>query len=153
MKIKNPFTKENITILLLLVGLTANSIFIGYYIGADLKEEDNKYILTVILVPVEIRSIADLYFLNISVKLLYIEDSDYRIQVRFYNDELSIYTLNATMLKVELIIVELYYYFRIDNWFYTYASFDLNATYSFTLTAITFWHLVQIDVEEGGKKL
>ncbi|MHA1402107.1 MAG: hypothetical protein ACTSQE_17305, partial [Candidatus Heimdallarchaeaceae archaeon] len=65
MKLNNPFTKKNMTITLLLVGLTANSIFIGYYIGSDLKTESDKYVSTMILVPVEIDSIDSLFFLAI----------------------------------------------------------------------------------------
>ncbi|MHA1668672.1 MAG: hypothetical protein ACTSUR_08445 [Candidatus Heimdallarchaeaceae archaeon] len=146
MKLNNPFTKKNITITLLLVGLTANSIFLGYYIGSDLKTESDKYVSTMILVPVEIDSIDSLFFLAIVVELFRVPDIDYRVQTCYYNDNLSIYTLNATLLRVDFIITEPYYYFRIDNWFYTYAKFDLNATYSFTLT-VDFWYLTVVNVE------
>lgn len=151
MKIKTPFTKKNLTIILLLVGLTANSFFIGYYIGADLKAERDKCVSTIILVPVEIKAIDDLFFFNIVVELLHIEGIDPKVQVRFYNDDLSIYVFNATLIRIEFIIIELYYYFRIIDWFYTYIRFDLEPTQSFTQTDITFWQLIQIDVEDGGK--
>ena len=153
MKIKEIITKKNAIFFLLLTGVIVNSVFIGYYIGADLKAERNKYISTMILVPVEIRSIADLYFFNIVVELLSIEGVDHKVQVSFYNGDLSIYVLNATLIRIDFIIIELYYYFRIINWFYTYIRFDLEPTQSFTQTDITFWRLQYVDVEDGGKKL
>ena len=158
--------KDAIVILLLLVSLVIGSNFTGYFIGVKNRTECS----TFALVPVEVENINTVLFIDIFITVLPDEQTNsinifnesnnseigsypneilwtyYFTSVSYENDTLYVSTINATILAVELIITEIFYYFSIVDWFYTYVKYDLNTT-SFTLSDLNFWRLMEIEIE------